>query len=191
MNEDTPEDIAETILHTGEKWWTGHRELLESRGYRLRARYQPNWRPSWLASDKSPLECEDGYAYAVRVYRLITIYGMFNMLLQKAMVMDAVQISTGKRVFMKAVKKGTTEKSIVMYLNSEDLLRDPRNHCVRILDSFESELDPEEEIIVMPLLRPFNMPSFDTVEEAFDFVRQMLEVSSANPSLSIFSDHPS
>lgn len=83
MNEDTPEDIAETILHTGEKWWTGHRELLESRGYRLRARYQPNWRPSWLASDKSPLECEDGYAYAVRVYRLITTYEMFECFYRK------------------------------------------------------------------------------------------------------------
>lgn len=103
--------------------------------------------------------------------------------------MDAVQISTGKRVFMKAVSKKTTEKSIAMYLNSEDLLHDPRNHCVRILDSFESELDPEMEIIVMPLLRAFHLPPFDTVEEAFDFVRQMLEVSSEDPSLSTLSDH--
>lgn len=50
--------------------------------------------------------------------------------------MDVVQISTEKRVFTKAVKKGTTEKNIVMYTKLEDRLRDPRNHCARILDSF-------------------------------------------------------
>lgn len=78
MTEGKTEEIAETILHTGEKWWIGHRGLLESHGYRLRARYQPNWKPSWLNSGQNHREFEDGYAHSVRLYRLIPSYGISN-----------------------------------------------------------------------------------------------------------------
>lgn len=80
-------------------------------------------------------------------------------------------------MFFKAVLKGTAETSIASYLYSEALRDDPRNHCVPILDNFEDEMETDTEFIVMPLLQNFDSPPFDTVLEAFDFVRQMLEVS--------------
>lgn len=62
---------------------------------------------------------------------------------------------------------------------------DPRNHCVPILDSFIDEMEPDTEFIVMPMLRKFDSPCFGTVIEVFDFVRQLLEVSTYSSDLSI------
>lgn len=80
-------------------------------------------------------------------------------------------------MFLKAIEKNTAEKSIALYLCSEGLRQDPRNHCVPILDTFEDEMELDTEFIVMPLLRKFRSPPFDIGLEAFDFVQQMLEVS--------------
>lgn len=80
-------------------------------------------------------------------------------------------------MFLKAIEKNSAEKSTALYLYSEELRNDPRNHCVPILDSFEDEMELDTEFIVMPLLRKFRSPPFDIGLEAFEFVQQMLEVS--------------
>ena len=63
------DDVAvsdpDKILLTREKWWKNRYEFLEKQGYRLRQRYSPSWKPSWLEPGTSRLHCEDGYANKV------------------------------------------------------------------------------------------------------------------------------
>lgn len=43
-----------------ELYWRDRYQLLAARGYTLRPRYHPQWKPSWEAHpDKSPLQFED------------------------------------------------------------------------------------------------------------------------------------
>jgi len=48
-----------------EKWWAERQEALERAGYMLRSRYRPDWKPSWLGTDKFYRECEDGRSVRV------------------------------------------------------------------------------------------------------------------------------
>lgn len=67
-------------------------------------------------------------------------------------------------------------------MSSEPLASDPRNHCVPIFDVLDvpaTETDRAERLLVMPLLRRFDDPSFETFGEAMAFFVQMIEV---NPS---------
>ena len=92
--------------------------------------------------------------------------------------MDATRISDGLRVTLKIVDTTVHpyEVEIGLLLSSEHLAQDPRNHCVRILDILEDPLDAKRKIIVMPLLKLFNMPEFTTVGEVVAFFKQAIEV---------------
>ena len=50
-----------------EKQWTNRQKALEEAGYMLRPRYHPEWRPSWINTDKFFLKVEDGRAQAVSI----------------------------------------------------------------------------------------------------------------------------
>ena len=52
-------------LVTGEVWWRDRYSDIESLGYRLRSRYDPNWQPSWKASGQDFFTAEDGLATIV------------------------------------------------------------------------------------------------------------------------------
>ncbi|KAJ7088720.1 kinase-like domain-containing protein [Mycena belliarum] len=52
---------------------------------------------------------------------------------------------------------------------------DPRNHAVPILETLEVPDDKHITIIVMPLLRKYCQPRFDTFGEAVDFFSQIIE----------------
>lgn len=58
----TVEEISVVMsrLSNTETKWKNRAEMLENEGYTLRPRLRPGWTPSWLASGKHPLECEDG-----------------------------------------------------------------------------------------------------------------------------------
>lgn len=51
---------AEGGLMNGELFWRNHYQWLESIGYRLRRRYEPNWVPSWYSTKKYWFKSEDG-----------------------------------------------------------------------------------------------------------------------------------
>ncbi|KAL5530910.1 hypothetical protein ACEPAG_3786 [Sanghuangporus baumii] len=87
-------------------------------------------------------------------------------------ITDATRISDGSHVIIKKVKREDTESAIASHLSS---LRDPKNHCVPIIDSFMDHTDDRIGFNVMPLLRHFNDPPFQSVDEVVDFVRQTLE----------------
>ncbi len=92
--------------------------------------------------------------------------------------MDAVRISDGSHVILKTVSfRDHPDEVNLCILFSEKLARDPRNHCVQILEVLRSPLDPDIHIIVMPQLRRFDDLPFDTVGEFVDAFRQIFEVS--------------
>lgn len=69
------------------------------------------------------------------------------------------------------------EREIAQYFSTGDLAKDPKNHCVPIYKVLEPSGDPDNIILVMPLLRKFYNPPFYTVGEVVDFLTQIFEVS--------------
>ena len=98
--------------------------------------------------------------------------------------MDAIRRHDGKHVMLKKVslEKGPQELRIAQLFSSPDVARDPRNHCVPLLDVIEIP-DAGQKLMVMPFLRPFNNPRFQTFGEFVAFFTQTCEVSLIKPRL--------
>lgn len=149
--------VAESRSHLdeGELLWRDRQPFLESKGYMLRSRYRPGWTPSWLGNDVVFEECDDWY---------------FQLAVS---LIDAVRISDGKLVYIKAIHTDSEELKILRLLQS--LPSDPMNHCVPLLDYFADAGNPELSFIVMPYLQFMEEPPFETVANVVDFVDQMLD----------------
>jgi hypothetical protein len=93
--------------------------------------------------------------------------------------MDAVRDSDQKHVILKQSMPSNHpfEVEIGKYLSSGELLEDRGNHSVPIYDVLEPPGEADLNLIVMPLLRPFENPPFETVGEAVDFFGQVFQVS--------------
>ncbi|KAJ3861685.1 hypothetical protein EV359DRAFT_46698 [Lentinula novae-zelandiae] len=106
---------------------------------------------------------------------MIWITVLFILFLQGS-IMDAVRISDNKPVLLKAVSRiiHPQEVKIGMSFSSKSMASDPRNHCIPIYDVFPVP-DSEMDLIVMPVLRPFDNPQFDTVGEVIAFIQQLFE----------------
>ena len=63
---DRPANMSVDVLDQNEQWWAAHQPWLLSRGYMLRRRYRPGWKPSWHGRDILSLEVEDGQTPGVR-----------------------------------------------------------------------------------------------------------------------------
>lgn len=72
--------------------------------------------------------------------------------------------------------KHPVEVDIMTHLAQQEILSDPRNRVVPLLETLPSPVDDNVTILVMPLLRPHDNPDFDTVGECIDFISQILEV---------------
>ncbi|GLB34249.1 putative protein kinase [Lyophyllum shimeji] len=149
----------QTFLREHEEPWRDRYAFLLSKGYQLRARYEPDWSPSWLTVDIDPAYCDD----------------VINSVLH--MVLDAERLVDGTTVCIKRINPETVtdEVKIAKYLSSAEMLCDSKNHCVPIWDSFRDPTIPKVEYIIMPPLRPFDDPEFGAVGEVVDFVTQMIE----------------
>ncbi|KAL5492972.1 hypothetical protein ACEPAI_4420 [Sanghuangporus weigelae] len=143
-------------LTNSEKWWRDRYSFLMKHGYQLRPRFRPGWIPTWVRKKKRPLLCEDGH---------------MNL---HPKVIDAVRVSDGTKVAIKRLARQCDELSILEYLTSEEMLHDPRNNTVPLLDVISEDADPYA-FIVMPLLINFTFLPYTSVEEVVDFMRQMLE----------------
>ena len=95
--------------------------------------------------------------------------------------MDATRIRDGKIVMLKKVVDTTHpyELEVNRLLSSEPHISHPRNHCVPIHEFMDVPDEEHTHIIVMPLLHPFDEPSFGTVGEAIEFFHQIFEVCSS------------
>jgi hypothetical protein len=95
-------------------------------------------------------------------------------------VLDAIRVSDGVKVVLKLVRTDR-DVPILEYLNSPDLLADPRNHTVPLLEKIVVP-DREDVVwIVMPLLllaQDIDHP-FRYVSEVVEYTKQFLEVSNS------------
>ena len=107
---------------------------------------------------------------------LVSPYQFLLTLEQLPHVIDAKRLSDGTKVMLKIVDRDSNESQIGTYVSSEEHASDPTNHCVPTLDIIRDESEPNQEFLVMPVLRPFNKPPFFSVEEVLDFMKQVLEV---------------
>ena len=100
-------------------------------------------------------------------------------------MLDAIRLSDGMFVTMKSISANDHpfEAEIGEYLSSPSLASDPTNHCVPIYEVLRVPDVKDRVILVMPLLRPFEEPPFETIGEAIDFFQQVLEVNTTTTSL--------
>jgi hypothetical protein len=108
--------------------------------------------------------------------------------------MDAVRIEDGRQVMIKKVlpEEGPYELLITQLFSSPGLKGDPKNHCVPLLDLVDlSQTSPDgRKLMVIPFLRPFKNPRFQTYGEFVAFFMQISEVgpSTLSSKLQIISD---
>ncbi|KAI0044701.1 hypothetical protein FA95DRAFT_1561961 [Auriscalpium vulgare] len=142
-----------------EDWWTEHRDWLATCGYQLRRRYQADWTPSF-----KPGDWPDNYEDGVSIYKP---------------VLDATRIVNGveQDVILKRppARAGSEEVETFELLTSEPLAADPRNHTAPLLTVLQVPDEPEKRLLVMPLLRLFDSPKFETFGEAIAFFTQIFE----------------
>ncbi|KDQ55744.1 hypothetical protein JAAARDRAFT_133573 [Jaapia argillacea MUCL 33604] len=145
-----------------ETYWRDHQKWLADQGYLLRPRYMPDWVPSWRTSKKHRYFCEDFYHFQVSQFRQF---------------IDATRSSDGALVALKRVSKSIHpfEVDIAKYLSSDPLSSDPHNHCVPVIEVLQVPDDEDTLLLVMPFLRPFDDPRFDTVGEAVAFFQQVFQ----------------
>ncbi|KIJ60038.1 hypothetical protein HYDPIDRAFT_117724 [Hydnomerulius pinastri MD-312] len=145
-------------LDSRELWWSNRFEWLKARGYLLRPRYSPGWTPSWKNSNKDWFEHEDSRN------------------LQYGHIIDATRIKDGQYVTLKKILKSEHphEVDIGLYFSSESRTSQAANHCIPFYEILPLD-DNNEVIIVMPLLRAYSDPPFDTFGEAVECFRQLFE----------------
>jgi len=141
-----------------ERFWRDHAVWLEESGYKLRARYQPSWVPSWTNTETYYGSFEDSESH------------------QFGHIMDAIRVSDGAYVMLKQLKHEfhPFEVEIGQFLSSPELLASPDNHCVPFSANITIHDVEGWSLLVMPLLREFNDPRFETFSEAVDFFKQAL-----------------
>jgi hypothetical protein len=159
-------------LFDSELWWRDQYRAIEGQGYILRPRYHPDWRPSWERSGKDFFTAEDGQPTLVSVVYLV--FTMFT-LLQLPTAMDATRALDRRQVMVKTVPSGS-ELKISQFLSSPGLVSESHNHCVPLLDILELPDEPEQKLMVMPFLRPFDNPRFQTYGEFVSFFSQICDV---------------
>jgi hypothetical protein len=97
-------------------------------------------------------------------------------------VLDAIRISDGLPVLIKQKeparegRRDDPEMRMFQKFSSEPLVSDPKNHCVRFIEVLHVPGDENIDLIVMPLLFPWNIPQFQTIGEAVEFLTQIFEV---------------
>ena len=108
----------------------------------------------------------------------VSINRINTQLYKKPNLLDAIKLPHGEPVMLKRVnKQHSNEVEITTLLSSPSLAKDSRNHCVPVYDVFGVPDDDNLRILVLPLLRKYDDPPFDTVGEVVDCLRQVLEVS--------------
>ncbi|KAF6743542.1 hypothetical protein DFP72DRAFT_827633 [Ephemerocybe angulata] len=146
-------------LSSGEVYWRDHYIWLKQSGYALKPRFNPDWVPSWTGKNIDPNDCEDSKPLGV------------------CWAAAAECKRTGKYVVLKPIniQKSPGEVRVLNMLSKEPLKSQRENHTVPILAVL---CPPDDElntrILVMPLLRRFNDPPFETMGEALHFIDSFL-----------------
>lgn len=167
------------ILGRNERWWPRHHKWLEDSGYKLRPRFHPDWKPSWTSTKTPYYKFEDGQNHPVSKLEHPILLRLSVYASQYPGINDATRISDGTYVMLKRILRryGLQEVEVHEYLRSKPLVSDPRNHTIPIHEILRVPDEDMEPIIVMPLLRRFDSPRFETYGEVIAFLSQLFEVS--------------
>jgi hypothetical protein len=97
---------------------------------------------------------------------------------QYSNLLDATRIEDGSYVGLKKINKTRHpyEAELAVFVSSEPLSSDPTNHCIPVCEVLQVPDDDNFVILIMPFLRPFDDPPFDTFGETIECYRQILEV---------------
>ncbi|KAF5366792.1 hypothetical protein D9758_006479 [Tetrapyrgos nigripes] len=154
-------------LDEDETFWRDHASWLREKGYQLRPRYQPDWKPSWLAKKSSSRFYSEDGSRAKEPYHL----------------MDALRVSDGMLLMLKKLEvENLSEPTRELRMNQillSGTLESPQNHCIPIYEILNLPEDEHQCIVVMPFLehwwpRWWNLP-FSTIGEAVGFLQQLFE----------------
>nr|GAT59158.1 predicted protein [Mycena chlorophos] len=145
-------------LSKHEIYWRDRYDWLKECGYELRPRFRPGWTPSWQTdSNRLASLSEDGWS------------------LMSGAIIDAVRIQDKTQVSLKKIDNTVHSEEVGIAKYFAELNPSAANHCVPILEFLHPPNEPTITIIVMPLLRAYDSPRFDTFGEAVEFFRQMFE----------------
>ncbi|KAI0669458.1 kinase-like domain-containing protein [Trametes maxima] len=134
--------------------WRNRYVFLQKRGYSLRKRYHPEWKPSWIGTNVAPDFCEDSIDVS------------------RPHVIDAERTSDGLRVAIKSVSNEGDELKLSQFISS---IGGAENHCAEALEVIRDPLNSNRSFLVMPYLRPYNDPELQTIGDVIMFVSQMLK----------------
>ncbi|KAF6751414.1 kinase-like domain-containing protein [Ephemerocybe angulata] len=153
----TDADLDPKNLNPGELWWKDQYDWLQQAGYRLRSRFSPDWEPSWSSSSSTQRWLHED-----------------SLRTRSDVISHATQVEGGGYVVLKRVDrdKYPLEVEISSLLAEEPLRSDPNNHCIPSIEIMAHPTDDNIVILVLPVLRDFDDPPFDTVGEVLDFIRQ-------------------
>ncbi|TFY62497.1 hypothetical protein EVG20_g6687 [Dentipellis fragilis] len=156
------------IVAYGETWWNDHYDWLYASGYLLRPRYRPQWTPPWEGTRKDYDEFEEGQG--------MLHYALMDVTRLQDQLQDNAKYVMLKKVVPPPEGAVTQEIEINKYLTSlppEDL--GLRNPTTRLHEVLQVPDDHTLKILVMPLLRPFDSPPFETFGEAVAFFTQLFK----------------
>lgn len=93
-------------------------------------------------------------------------------------LIDATKSANGQIVMLKKISilDHPKEIDITRYFSREPFASHPKNHCIQLIDVLQVPSQPDIAILVLPLLRPYEDPWFESVGEAVEFFRQIFEV---------------
>lgn len=100
----------------------------------------------------------------------------------RANVIDATRVSDDKLVYLKKIHPDSEELQLLRYLSSPEMLQDPHNHCVPLLDVIHDLSDPQTCFVAMPYLRYIDYPHPEFVEDMLEYGEQILEVGVTVPA---------
>ncbi|KAJ3508114.1 hypothetical protein NLJ89_g5930 [Agrocybe chaxingu] len=140
-----------------EELWVRLQPLLLRRGYKLRPRYDPDWKPSWKGPLKFNQEAGDYEDYFPMRHRR---------------TIDAVRLVDNTKVVLKQVSTSSQEIPIARYLNSERVRSDPRNKAVPLFDVILLPWTDETALLVMPMLVQYDTLSFRFMSEICEALEQ-------------------
>ena len=99
--------------------------------------------------------------------------------------MDATRAQDNLPIMLKKVlpEVGSQELRINLFFSSPELITIPENHCAPLLDIVELQKPEPQQIMVFPLMRPFNLTMIETFGEFNAFFTQICQVRSESPPL--------
>ncbi|KAN0137409.1 hypothetical protein V8E53_004854 [Lactarius tabidus] len=152
-------------LEMAEHWWRDRYNAISEQGYILHPQYHPQWGSSWSKIGKDLHHPVDHGQTQVTISKL-------------GAAMDANRKQDSHPVILKKVlpNEAPHELRINRLFSSPELSRNLDSHCAPLLDVITLPAHfGFQELMVLPLLRPFNRPQIQTFRKFCAFFTQICE----------------